>query len=140
LKKYLVVLFLLVLPLWGATGGLAGIDRNVCVNGRFLNIDVDPREDRGRIMIPARPVVEAVGGSIKFDEGAGMATVDHKGKTITLTVGSWRYDVNGRPGIMDLPPSFAKDRLLVPSTFFSAALGLDTYIEGTHGDVVINSQ
>jgi len=140
LKKFLVALFILVLSLCGATGGLAAVERYLCVNGQFISVDVNPRVEKGRVMVPARPVVEAVNGSIKYDQITGTATVEYQDKTITFTLGSWRYDVNGRQGVMDIPVALVNDRLLVPSTFFNAAMGLDTYTEGIHGDVIIKSR
>ena len=94
------------------------------INGKYLmNLEVDPMEKDGRILVPLRAIFEELGAQIKWDESTSTVTGTKGLTTIVLRVDSADAFVNGQAKILDVPATVVENRTLVPVRFISESLG-----------------
>ena len=97
----------------------------IMVDGVVMHI-AEPVIIDGRAVVPLRPVIEALGGSVIWNENLRFITIrDHVGENeIILQINSHDSVVNGRTGPrLDVPPMLAGETAKVPISFVSAHLG-----------------
>lgn len=93
----------------------------ISINGAALGIEPPPRFIRGRLLVPVRRILDALG--LPFDRRGKTITTQAADRTITLTAGSDRAAVNAEPVILDSAPLELRGVLYAPLRFFSAGLG-----------------
>jgi len=101
-----------------------------------VTMDSKPEIIHSRTFLPARYVVEPIGGDIKWDQYLKQITIDLDDKEIVLTVGKSVALVNGvEQQISDdvsVTPVIVNGRTLVPLRFIAENLGCDVeYISKT---------
>lgn len=107
----------------------------VTVNGRELAgaALVPP----GRILVPMRPLFEAMGATLYWDETAQAVRAFYPGHTITLWAGSREATVDDRPVVLDTEPVLTDGRMMVPLRFAVESLaGTVAWDDGQHIAVV----
>jgi hypothetical protein len=77
----------------------------------------------GNIFIPVRSMFEAMGATVKWDEGAKTMDITKPGAEIQLTVGKPEVLVNGDSRPLDVPPEVYKGVLVAPIRVISEAMG-----------------
>jgi hypothetical protein len=101
------------------------------LNGQNQTIPDEPVEMDGRHYVPLAPVVETLGGSVKWDNNM---------KTADATIGQWTahvqaentdVDVNGTHVQLAAPPHINDGKVWVPWDFFRDAYGYKANIEGS---------
>jgi hypothetical protein len=93
----------------------------IVINGTPLSVDPPPHFLKYHLLVPVRRIIQALG--LDFDK-EGRRIVTHAGyKTIALTIGSTRAEVDGSLVTLDAPPVVIKNTLYAPLRFFTAALG-----------------
>jgi len=100
---------------------------SVFVNSTRLNVDVPPVVDSGRVLVPMRPIFEALGASVTWDGATGSVVGTRNGDTVKLTVGRMAACINGAAVELDVPPRLIRGRVLVPVRFVSEGLGESVY-------------
>lgn len=132
----LVLAALLLLPSFtafanvvGSYGGnpvIEGNKINVGVNGTIINFDVDPVMQEGRVLVPARVLLNALGVS---EEGIvyqdGNISIRHDTMLVKLAVGSNIATVNDRTVSLDAPVLLTEGKALLPVRFIAETLGWD---------------
>lgn len=106
----------------------------VFLNGEKMKLDVPAvtqisESGDGRTMIPVRPIAEALGASVEWNEAERQVAITTEEKEIILTLGSPVAQMNGKT--VDLPgrvPAVVarygeSERTLVPLRFVSEQLG-----------------
>ncbi len=132
----LVLAALLLLPSFtafanvvGSYGGspvIEGNKINVGVNGTIINFDVDPVLQDGRVLVPARVLLNALGVSdeeIRYQDG--NISIWHNDVTVNLVVGSDTASVNGRTVSLDVPVFLTEGKAMLPVRFVAETLGWD---------------
>lgn len=100
---------------------------SVQLNGDTVSFpDAAPESVNGRVMVPMRAMVDALGGQTGFQNDVISVTIG--GKSLSLTVGStslvMRDSANGEQTIsMDTAPYIKEGRTYIPVRFFAQALG-----------------
>jgi hypothetical protein len=95
----------------------------VNINGSSLQIDVPPLIINGRVMVPLRAILEALGATVQWNPN-DQSIVATKGSTIIkLQIGSTTASTNGTQVTLDAAPQIEGGRTLVPVRFVSEALG-----------------
>lgn len=135
MKNIIIGLTLLILVFQPQV--LYAADRKLVVNNHYIETDVPLKEENGRIFVPVRFVCEAAGAVISYDSAIKYVFISCKGNNIKLKPGAWKYEMNGKEYIMELPAKFENQRVLVPLSFIVKALGVNAVIDGKYGDVVI---
>lgn len=118
-----MTLVLLLLLCTGAA--FAGTtDMQLFVNGKSVTTDVSPVIVGNRMLIPARAVFEAAGGTVKWDETSPQYVgISYGEKEITLTINAKQANVNGAVKTLDVPAQLVHDRTLIPVRFVAENLG-----------------
>ena len=112
----------------GETAELAVGEPKALINGVPYYIDGEdntnaPYVVNDRTMVPIRFISEAFGANVAWDEETGTVTVKDLGTTITMTVNSSVYTVNGEERTMDAAPEIVKERVFVPLRATAEAIG-----------------
>ncbi len=126
-----------------ALGGVPG-ELSVMLSGTYLSFpDAKPEASGGRIMVPFRPLLEAMGGTVSYD-GNGTVKCVLNGLTLTFSIGSDTVMVekDGQTSriVMDCTCYAKNDRTYVPVRFVSQAAGYDVYWDGDFQTAVIIDQ
>ena len=86
----------------------------------------------GRTLLPARDIVELLGGSIYWDEELRQVTISQPDIYIVLIIDSIEAIVNDLSVELDVPAQIINDRTKVPLRFVAENLGVDIdFVEGT---------
>ncbi len=109
----------------------------VSINAAPLSIDPPPRYVHGRLLVPVRRILEALG--LPFDRTGNRITTQISDRTIWLNVGKRVASVNGSPLLLDSPPVELKGVLFAPLRFFTAGLGAQTIYDPKTQNVEITS-
>lgn len=97
----------------------------VMIDGQPLQSDVKPFVNAdGRTMLPVRPVAEALGAQVQWDEGTQTATLTQGGKNVKVPVGQKTISVDGKPVAMDTAAVVKDGRTLLPVRPIAEALGV----------------
>ena len=93
--------------------------------GKTVNNDVAPKIVNDRTMLPARFIVESLGGTITWDGDNQQVTIVQDDTTIVITIGASTALVNGESVALDSPAFIENDRTYMPIRFISENLGAD---------------
>jgi len=94
--------------------------------GKIHGMDVAPFIEYGRTFLPIRYMGYAIGmtnNDITWDQSTGTATFSYAGHTVSFTLGSDSYSVDGVVHAMDVAPVMVDGRVCVPARYFGDAFG-----------------
>lgn len=110
----------------------------VFVNGEELKFDTPPVIKEGRVLIPVRAVVNALGAEVKWDQETKTVTITKDGKTITLQLESKTAIVDGQEVELDVPAGIQNGRTIVPLRFIMQAFNSNVEWDGENNTVIID--
>ncbi len=114
------------------------------VNGTESEIDPGrgtvPVLQDGRTLVPIRAIIEAMGGSVNWDEETQTALLELGGDIITLTLGSQTAFFNEEAHTLDVAPVSIHDRTMLPIRFIAESFQFDVGWEERTGTVTITKQ
>jgi hypothetical protein len=90
------------------------------LNGTRLSVNPPPQLYHEHLLVPVRPIIEALG--LQFERAGRNVTTYVGAKQITLTIGSARALVDGDVVVLDAAPVEIRNTLYAPLRFFTAAL------------------
>jgi len=98
------------------------------VDGTSKTLDSPPVIKNARTLVPIRAIIEALGGTVGWDESARKAAVALGGTTIELWIGKGTAAVNGVSTRIDaagakVVPEIISGRIMLPLRFVSENLG-----------------
>lgn len=136
----LMVAIMLPLPAGAATGKIG-----VVINGKPVSMEPSPVLINGRVLVPVRPVSEAVGATVDWEQETGRIKINRGIRSVTLYVptatnyetGDWAR-INGHYTDLDVPARIIKGRTFVPLRFISEALGGEVNWDKDTSTVTIN--
>ena len=136
-KKITVgILSALVFLVFSASIAFAS-DIRVQLDGSYVDLEPAPIIVDGRTLLPARAIVEMLGGEIDWDNDLRQVHINHDGIHVLLTIDNPVAYVNGQPQELDVPPQIINDRTLVPLRFVAESLGVD--VDFRYGTVYITT-
>lgn len=98
----------------------------VDVNNRQVQFgNVAPSRIDGRVFIPLRAVVEALGADVRWEAATQTVFGSRGGREFELPIGSRSAQVNGRTLALDAPARLIAGNTMVPLRFVAEALGAD---------------
>jgi hypothetical protein len=116
---------------------------NINVNGEMSEIDpgrgTTPMIISSRSMVPIRAVVEALNGTVSWDNDSQKITLIANGNTVVMWIDKNEIEVNGNKYYSDVAPTIVNGRTYVPLRF--AAENLDTivyWINSTREAVILH--
>ena len=94
------------------------------VNGTQQEIDpgrgtVPVLVNDARTLLPVRAVIEAVGGTVEWDENTDTTTLTYRSDVINLTIDSTTAYLNGVAQTLDVAPTTINDRTMLPIRFIA---------------------
>jgi len=115
---------------------------NMSVNGIAQEIDqgrdTTPIVISSRSMVPIRAIVEAMGGTISWDNNSQQITLIANGNTVIMWIGKKEITVNGVPREMDVAPTVQNGRTYVPLRFATENLNAEIeWINSTREAIII---
>ena len=90
-----------------------------------------------RTMLPARAIIEALGGTVTWIESAKGININLDGKNVYLTLDSALAYVNGEQRWLDVAPTSINGRTMIPVKFVMDNLGGSVIWNATTGTVTI---
>jgi uncharacterized Fe-S center protein len=115
-------------------------DPAMTVNGAKEPIDENgtvPVIRDGRTLLPARAVVEAMGGAAAWDSAAQTVTLTRGGDVVRMVIGSATLHLNGVPRTMDVAPVIIGGRTMLPIRFIAENFGCDVGWDGAAQTVTL---
>ena len=154
MKKVLSILLALVFTMSAVTGcfaaGAGGTELALSmqignpvmtVNGIESEIDpgrgTAPVIQNDRTLVPVRAIIEAMGGSVEWNDETQTAFLEYNGDTITLTIGSTVALLNGEANTLDSALVLVSDRTMLPIRFIAEGFGFDVKWTDSTQTVVI---
>ncbi len=107
-----------------ATPALAA-DIRVTVNGEALSMDVPPRIEDGRTLVPIRAIMEGLGLQVDYISSSKSIEIYDAGTQIHMQLGSKAVTVNGAARTLDVPAKEVNGRTLVPLRFIGESVGAE---------------
>jgi len=112
------------------------------VNGNPNTLDSPPIIKNGRTLLPIRPIVEALGGTVGWDSTQKKVTVSLGSTTIELWIGKNTAKVNGVSKPIDstnskVVPEIINGRTMLPLRFVTENLGCEVHWNGTTKTITI---
>jgi len=102
----------------------------VMLDGEY--VDVDPIIINGRTLMPARQIVELLGGNVEWYGPLRQVTITHYDTTVLLRIDNPVVTINGTSIIFDVSPQIVNDLTKVPLRIVAYALGVDVdFRDGT---------
>ena len=118
--------------------GPAAAEIGVEVNGRPVSFgSVAPQRIGGRVLIPLRAVVEALGAEVKWNAATQTVTGRKGEREFSLPIGSRTASVNGSSVNLDVPAQMFSGTTMVPLRFVAEALGAEVEWNAAAQQVVI---
>jgi hypothetical protein len=113
----------------------------VDVNGRAVSFGaVGPQRIDGRVLIPLRAVVEALGAEVEWNP-ATQTVLGRKGeREFSLPIGSRTATVNRSPVNLDVPAQLIRGNTMVPLRFVAEALGAEVGWNASTQQVAIDNR
>jgi len=90
-----------------------------------------------RTMLPARAIIEALGGNVTWIENSRGININLNGTNIYLTLDNALAYVNGVAKYLDVAPTSINGRTMIPVKFVMDNLGASVIWNGTTGTVTI---
>lgn len=112
---------------YGSVGGrvIALAPIRVSLNGRLVDFGLRQPllQASGRVLVPARAVFEAAGGTVEWDGGTRTVTARLGVHTVQLVIDSNAILVDGRPATIDEPARLIDGATMVPIRAVIEGLG-----------------
>lgn len=139
MKKILSVLMTLVFAMSVITGCSAAENTNnaaedfvltmqignpmMTVNGAEAEIDPGrgtvPVVQNDRTLVPIRTVIEAMGGTVNWEDETQTVLLEYNGDIITLNIGNTAAYLNETMNMLDVAPATINDRTMLPIRFIA---------------------
>ncbi len=130
MRKLAAALAMLVSLVSFTPAALAETPIRIVVGITQLDLDTAPVEEQSGMLVPLRPVAEALGFTIVYDAADRHVTLTKGAKVVEVWVGLTKAKVNGKDVALKSAPKMAGDRLMAPVSFISGQLdGVVTWIE-----------
>ena len=111
---------------------------NVYVNGNELYLDQDPVVSGGRVLVPLRPIMEALGANVNWDSISETVNATRQSTTLKLQVGKQFAYCNGAQVNLDEPSKIIGGRVFVPLRFISETFGASVGWDNNSRMVTVN--
>ncbi len=89
------------------------------VNGEAQELDCEPVIVNDRTLVPIRAIIEAMGGTVLWEQETKTATLNYKDDEIKLTIGDTTAYLNDEANVLDTAPEIINDRTMLPIRFIA---------------------
>ena len=144
--KKLTTLFIFFIILFSFSCAFASEDIGdtdtvkIYFNGEEISFRVAPQFQNGRLVVPVRPFLEALGAKIDWDRERGSVITALEDKTIVLHVNDAMIEINGDVIEVDTPAVIVAGTTMLPLRIVSELFGLQVNWDSEKGVVEVESK
>lgn len=114
---------------------------NVIMNSSFVRFpDQEPVVENGVTLVPVRPIAEALGLEVGWDEPKQLVTLKGGSFFIELTIGSDVARTSSGEKKLSAAPKIIGERTMVPLRFIAETMGLTVLWSDEYQRVIINGK
>ncbi|BBI30779.1 stalk domain-containing protein [Cohnella abietis] len=113
----------------------SGISKTMTISASLRNNLKYAKQDKGIVYLPAKPVIQALGGTVASANGTITATIGDV--TMTFKAGDFNASLNGTPIKLKAAPLADKTDTLIPSSLLTDAVGARVQWDTTWKEAVI---
>lgn len=110
----------------------------VFINQEVQMFPVRPIQNKGRVMVPLRALLEWIGAEFRWDGKTRQVALSYKGSEIILTIDSNEMLVNGKKQKMDAKPYIEDGYTMVPIRFIVESFGFNLEWDGKRRWVMLS--
>ncbi len=110
------------------------------LDGKPLILDVKPLLKENRLLVPIRPIAEATGASVAWDENTKRVTFSKNEQNLELKVGSSQCQQNGQTVSLEAAPQIINGRVLVPLRLVATSMNLTVTWNAMQKKVLLSNQ
>lgn len=110
---------------------------SVTVNGQNVNFNTAPVMKNNTTLVGFRPILEALGATVKWDEATKSVTAEKDGTSIVLQIGSSKAYVNDEEKTLLIAPEIIDGSTMIPVRFVSEQLNMDVTWNGETQSIAI---
>jgi len=103
----------------------------------YIEIDAAPQNLDGRVLVPIRHAVEAMGGNVAWDEAESKVTIDANKRNVLMWLQEKNILVDGNPSAMDVVPQSIDGRTMLPIRFVAENIGNQIAWIGSEKQIII---
>ena len=139
MKRFLKSLSLLLILFTCSIQTASAASLHVTLNGKQLSFDTAPYIENGRVLVPMRGILQALGYSVQWQEQTQTVLATKDGIAISLPLNSTAVSVNDAEVTIDVPAKLHNSRTFVPLRFLAEYSGANVYWDANASTVVIHS-
>jgi hypothetical protein len=113
---------------------------SLVLDGRYLDMDVQPYVEQGIPLAPVRHLIEGKGGKVNWDNSRKAVEAHAVGNRIYLIINDETAFLNDEPIRLELSPKLQNGRTIVPLSFVSTALKVRIQFDPKTNHVLITSR
>ncbi|WFA08222.1 copper amine oxidase N-terminal domain-containing protein [Tissierella sp. Yu-01] len=121
-SKFMILLMILIMFITTPTMAESSSVK-ICVNGKFLYMDVDPVFDSGVVSVPIRYISEELGFQVEYLDETKTINILKDDINIAITIALNKAEVDGKEVVLDVKTFIKDGRTFVPLRFISEGLG-----------------
>ncbi|ASS76794.1 hypothetical protein CIG75_18835 [Tumebacillus algifaecis] len=110
----------------------------VMLDGYPLLTDPEPINYDGHVMVPFRPIAEALGIEVFWEHETSTVVANNHGQVLRIQMGNTVAQVGDRVVQLEVAPFISNGRSLIPLRFFSESIGAK--VDWKNNTVIIESQ
>lgn len=114
---------------------------NMTVGDKVLEIDpgrgTAPIIQNGRTLVPIRAIIEAMNGTVDWNESERKVTLNANGHNVQMWLGKKEFIVDGVTKQMDIAPDTINDRTMLPIRFATENVGCQIEWIGSTQEIII---
>jgi len=119
--------------------GLAQQEKvSVFLDGNQLNTEVPPDISNGRIFLPARDIVEALGGRITWFPALKLLNIIMSDREVSVVMDVPEAEVNGKDIAIENAPSIIQNRVMLPLEVISLLTDIEVDLDKESNQLNIN--
>lgn len=111
----------------------------VFLDGKEISFDVPPITDKDLIMVPIRPIFEAMGAAVDWNQETRTVRAAKEDITVLMPVGSRAPTINGQAIPIEAPIQIIENRTFAPVRFVSEAFGGTLLVDSPVQEIHISS-
>ena len=121
---WIVLITLFLLPVQAFAQTTIPKNPTIVVDGKILYCDVHPFIEKGRVMVPLRPIFDALDGKLNWIPNENRVTGFKGAYSVNLVIGNTTAFISGNKEVtLDVPAKIVGGRTFVPLRFVSESLG-----------------
>lgn len=110
---------------------------SVELDANKLEFDVPPTNIDGRVLVPVRTILEAMGATVLWNGDTKTVTSKLNSTTVIITIDSCEMRVNGEKKVIDVPAKIIDGRTLVPARAVTESFGANVLWDAHNTSVKI---